>query len=158
MMKTAALFGYWVVEWSDEFDPSLADLLQHVPELVLGQRVAVASCDSGPFKPSTDDIENGWTVHGTIAISPTVQSILELPTPGFDEWYVYDGDPPTTHHVNFVNQFGFSPLDMTCEQTSKFWEQVRRVRPLHLLGAGTPTMFLVTRDESIYLRAANAVW
>jgi hypothetical protein len=98
-------------------------------------------------------INNGWSVQGDQAASPPVQAASEIPAVGFDEWYVYDGDVPHEHHKAFVNRLGFSPLDPTCLEANEFWEQVKRFRPLHVLGAGTPTMFLVTRNEQTYARA-----
>jgi hypothetical protein len=153
MMQTGTRAGYWVVAWADGFDPSLADLLPNLPELILGRRVAIASCDSGPFKPSEDELVKGWAVQGMQAVSPLIQSVSDLPAPGFDEWYVYEDDVPIEKHAAFVNRFGFSPLDPECQEANEFWEQVRRFQPLHVLGAGTPTMFLVTRDEEAYARA-----
>lgn len=155
MMRTGSRSGYWVVEWADGFDPSLADLMLQFPEAVIGHRIAIASCDSGPFSPSQPEMEKGWTTHNALAVSPCVQSAAELPTPGFDEWYVYDVEAPSDHHKSFVNRFGFSPLDAESEDTKDFWAQVEHFRPLHVLGAGTPTMFFATQDEAMYRRMTN---
>lgn len=145
--------GYWVVTWADGFDPSLDDLLPHVPEAVVGRRVLIASFDSGQFQPTQEELENGWTRQVGQAVSPLVQAVSDLPAVGFDEWYVYDGDVPREFHKAFVNRLGFSPLDPDCLEANEFWAQVQRLQPLHVLGAGTPTLFLVTRDEQIYARA-----
>jgi hypothetical protein len=131
----------------------LDDLLPHIPEAVLGRRVLIASFDSGQFSPTQHELDHGWSVQGGQAVSAPVQDIADVPADGFDEWYVYDGDVPLGHHMAFVNRFGFSPLDPACLQAADFWEQVTRFQPLNVLGAGTPTMFLVTRDELIYERA-----
>ena len=88
-------------------------------------------------------------------MSPLIQAASDLPAVGFDEWYVYEGDVPREHHKAFVNRFGFSPLDPACVEAIDFWAKVKRFQPLHVLGAGTPTMFLVTRDEQTYARAAK---
>lgn len=142
--------GYHVIVWADDFDPSLATLIASVPELVLGHRVAIASCDSGPFQVDEEDMAKGWAIIGRLAISPRVQSISDLPTPGFDEWYVYESDVPREEHASFVNHHDFSPFDENSKQTENFWKQVERFQPLHVLGAGASTMFLVTRDEAIH--------
>lgn len=155
MIRTGSRFGYWVVEWADGFDPSLADLMLQFSEAVIGNRIAIASCDSGPFLPNDAETKNGWTIHNALAISPRIQSVAELPTPGFDEWYVYDLDVPFDHHNSFVNRFGFSPLDTEGGDAEKFWVQVENFRPLHVLGAGTPTMFFATRDEAMFMKITN---
>jgi len=154
MVKTGKNAGYWAVTWAGGFDPSLDDLLAHVPEAVVGRRVLVASFDSGDLAPTRQDLDDGWSVQGTQAVSPPVQAASDIPAVGFDEWYVYDGEVPPERHAAFVNRFGFSPLDPDCPEANEFWEQVQRLQPLHVLGAGTPFMFLVTRDEQIYARAA----
>lgn len=129
------------------------DLLPHVPETVVGRRVLIASFDSGQFAPTQKELDAGWSVQGGQAVSPLVRSASDLQAVGFDEWYVYEGDVPREHHKAFVNRLGFSPLNTACMEANEFWEQVERFRPLHVLGAGTPTMFLVTRDEQTFARA-----
>lgn len=153
MIKTGMHAGYWVVTWADGFDPSLDDLLPHIPEAVLGRRVLIASFDSGQFSPTQHELEHGWSVQGNQAVSAPVKAVSDVPAVGFDEWYVYDGDVPLGHHKAFVNRLGFSPLDPACLEATEFWKQVARFQPLNVLGAGTPTMFLVTRDAQIYARA-----
>lgn len=146
---------YWVITWADGFDPSLRDLLPFVPEAVLGHRILIASIDSGQFKPTPEELNGGWSMHGQQAVSPLIRDLSVLTAVGFDEWYVYEGDVPSQNHKAFVNRYGFSPLDPSCVEADEFWEQVTRFRPLHVLGAGTPTMFLVTRDERIYAQASK---
>nr|WP_315487100.1 hypothetical protein [uncultured Undibacterium sp.] len=154
-MRTGSRFNYWVVEWADGFDPSLSDLMLQFPQTVVGNRVAIASCDSGPFLPSQAELKKGWTTRNGLAVSPCVQIASELPTPGFDEWYVYNSEVPSDQHKSFVNQFGFSPLDVESQDTKDFWAQVVLYQPLHVLGAGTPTMFVVTQDEALYRRMTS---
>ena len=155
MINKGSQAGYWVVTWADGFDPSLDDLLPHLPEAVVGHRVLIASFDSGQFAPIQEELDNGWSLQGSQAVSPRIQSAADLPAVGFDEWYVYEGKVPPEHHKAFVNRFGFSPIDPACMEANEFWEQVKRFQPLHVLGAGTPTMFLVTRDEQTYARAVE---
>lgn len=155
MMRTGYRSGYWVVEWADGFDPSLEDLVPRFPEIVLGHRIAIASCDSGSFAPSPDEIERGWSSHNKVAISPALENTSDLPMPGFDEWYVYEHEVPNSPFRAFVNRWGFAPLDEENSETQEFWAQIERASPLHVLGAGTPTMFLVTRDEAIFRRVSS---
>ena len=62
--------GYWIIQWSEDWGPSLADILQSVPELVCGKRIVITSCDSGPYVcsglmyPDTDLGENAR--HGEV--------------------------------------------------------------------------------------------
>ncbi|MFM0080383.1 hypothetical protein [Paraburkholderia sediminicola] len=132
------------------------DLAQRCPQLLIGRYVAIASCDSGPYTPTDDEFAAGWSKIGALAISPKVETVSQLPTPGFDEWYVYDRKNGLAPHVNFVNRRGFSVLNSADEHTNTFWDQVMRRVPLHVLGAGCPTLFLITRDEALF-RAITAV-
>ena len=154
-MRTGFRSGYLVVEWADEFDPNLADLLPRFPEIVCGYRVAIASCDSGPFEPTQAEYAKGWVKRNEVAVSPIVVDASELPTPGFDEWYVYVGDAPEAHHRSFVNRWGFAPLDESNPEVQDFWGQVERFQPLHVVCAGTPTMFFATRDEAIFRKVSS---
>ncbi|MFZ6770230.1 hypothetical protein ACO0LM_24520 [Undibacterium sp. Di26W] len=151
-MQTQSRSGYHVIVWTEGFDPSLTPMLTAFPELIVGYRIVIASCDSGPFQPDQLDLVQGWTLHDTMAISPQVKNVSDLPTPGFDEWYVYDGQARFEYHASFVNRYGFSPLDESCEYANDFWRQVGQYQPLHVLGTGAPAMFVVTKDEDVFKR------
>lgn len=144
-------WGYWAIEWSGAWDPSLSDLLHLAPELVVGKQVAITSCDSGPYVPSEEELRLGWSRCEKTAISRKIAQFTELPTPGFDEWYVYDSAPFNCPKRNHVNRYGFSVFDEGIE-TESFWDQIRKLEPLHILGAGTPNMFFGTRDRDSFER------
>lgn len=143
------------MQWSYDWDPSLADLIDEMPELVLGRFVSIASCDSGPYRPTERELRNDWQLTADIATTTKVSAVSDLPTPGFDEWYVHEEKPLPYGYQSFVNTFGFSPLTANEKTLNLFWSQVEMTRPLHVLGAGTPTMFLVTRDKAIFERAKS---
>lgn len=154
-MRTGFKSGYWVVEWADDFAPNLADLVSRIPEIVRGNRIAIASCDSGPFLPTEAEYAKGWTNDYGVAVSPIVDSITDLPTPRFDEWYVYAGVVPNSRHAAFVNAWGFAPLDESNSEAQEFWAQVEQFRPLHVVGTSTPTMFLATQDEEVFRKVSG---
>lgn len=142
---------YSVVQWSYDWDPSLFDLLERMPELVLGRHVVIASCDSGSYRPSEAELESGWEFVDGFAVSPKIAVASDLPTPGFDEWCLYEERPVRRSYRSSVNHFGFAPLPP--DKATDFWAQVETALPLHVLGAGTPTMFLATRDRNSFDRA-----
>lgn len=154
-MRTGFRSGYWVVEWADDFDPNLADLVHRFPEMICGHRVAIASCDSGPFEPTQTEYAKGWIRKNEVAVSPVISEASDLPTPGFDEWYVYAGEAPDQKHRSFVNRWGFAPLDELNPEIQDFWGQVEKFQPLHVIGAGAPTMFLATQDEAIFRKISS---
>lgn len=144
---------YSVVQWSYDWDPSLFDLFARMPELILGRHAVIASCDSGPYKPTDAELEYGWEVVNGVAVSPKIVRVSDRPTPSFDEWYVYEERPgPYSYHAS-VNHFDFAPLPP--DQATGFWAQVEAALPLHVLGAGTPTMFLATRDKKSFDQALS---
>lgn len=155
--RTGERAGYRIVEWNDGTDGAIEDLVLRCPELVLGRYVAIASCDSGPYTPTDEEFTAGWSKIGALAVSPLVKVVSQLPMPGFDEWYVYDRLIKFEPHADFVNRLGFSPLNVEDTCTEEFWRQVVKLEPLHVLGSGTPDLFLVTRDELLFQAAIREV-
>jgi hypothetical protein len=156
-MRTGRRSGYWVVEWSDGCDANLADLVPFCPSVVLGQHVAIASCDSGHYRPTIEEIADGWLTMGGVGVSPKVKTVSSLPMPHFDEWYVYDRNFNLGYHRAFVNRLEFGPLNENDPETETFWAQIELLQPNHVVGAGAPVLFLVTRDEMIYRSAIESV-
>ena len=68
---------------------------------------------------------------------------------------MYAGEAPEAHHRSFVNRWGFAPRDESNRESHDFWAQVEKFQPLHVVGAGTPTMFLATRDEAIFRKVSS---
>lgn len=155
-MRTGYKSGFWVVEWSDDLDQSLWKFVSQFPEVVLGKRVAITSFDSGPLVPSQDEYANGWEKRGDVAISPVVESIEDVPSAGFDEWYVYSSEVSNAPTQSFVNYSGFAPLDEASAQVDDFWTQVVNCQPLHIIGEGDPTMFFATRDQAVFEKVCSS--
>ncbi|MES2934032.1 MAG: hypothetical protein V4805_11165 [Pseudomonadota bacterium] len=147
--------GYRIVQWGYDFDPSLSALVTRFPELVIGHFVAIASCDSGPYSPTKLERQAGWKTDCGIAVSPLIDKSSTLPMPGFDEWYIYKEAHSIPFCNSFVNQFGFSPIHSETKILDAFWSQVELCHPLHILGAGTPNMFFITRDEALFKRVID---
>jgi hypothetical protein len=156
-MRTGRRSEYWIAEWSDGCDANLADLIPFCPSIVRGQHVAIASYDSGRYTPSKEEVAAGWRTLGDLAVSPKVTSVDSLPMPNFDEWYVYNRNVNLGPHRAFVNRLGFGPLSEQDPETKEFWDQVDLLQPNHVVGAGCPVLFLVTRDETIYQAALAAI-
>jgi hypothetical protein len=120
-------------------------LLQICPEIVLGQYVAITSIDSGAFVPTEEEMVAGWQSRGRIAYSPQVRSVEEIPSAGWDEWYIFDTPvdlgvshlaenvfevPQEQGHLSvFVNYaFALHPPERASLATL-FWPQIARIRP-----------------------------
>src|SRR5207249_1126187 len=128
----------------------LGALLEDYPQLVEGRYVVIASIDSGSYVPSEADRTRGWRSVGTLAFSPKVQTWRDLPTDMYDEWYVFDDAIVVDAIDASVNFQGFSPIDYEwTEKLDRFWEQVLKLRPLHVLGDGE-FLYFVTRDANLF--------
>lgn len=121
------------------------DLLQGCPEVVLGKYVAITSIDSSPLSPTEKEVGAGWRSRGKIAYSPQVRSVEEIPSDGWDEWYIFDKPvdlgvshlaenvfevPQEPGHVSVLVNYGFalSPPERASLATL-FWAQIARTCP-----------------------------
>jgi hypothetical protein len=99
------------------------DLQQLCPEVVLGNYLAITSIDSGSFVPTEKETSAGWQSRAKIAYSPQIQNVEEIPSAGWDEWYIFDKpvDLGTSHlkdnifevpqaqgHVSVFVNYGFA--------------------------------------------------
>ncbi|WP_242490012.1 hypothetical protein [Noviherbaspirillum cavernae] len=129
MMQTGSRVGYWVVQWREDWDPSLKEFVADFPDVVIGNHVVIASCDSGQYHLGEVELAAGWQLKQGIAVSPMIAETSQLPMPGFDEWYIFKEACSPEHYENFVNTYGFSPLDQDNEQADAFWKQVEEHKP-----------------------------
>jgi|SRR5215831_486166 len=75
------------------------DLLRLCPQIVLGNTLLSRPSIEESSCPTEKEAAVGWQNRGKIAYSPQVQSIEEIPSAGWDEWYIFDGptDLGTSH-------------------------------------------------------------
>jgi hypothetical protein len=148
------------------------DLLQLCPEVVLGKYVAITSIDSGSFAPTEAETAAGWQSRGKIAYSPRVQSVEEIPSAGWDEWYVFDQlvDLGTSHlaenifevpqeqgHVSVFVNYGFAlyPSERSSLATL-FWPQIARIRPESYV-ADNDYLTFASVNKTLFAIVATAV-
>jgi hypothetical protein len=103
------------------------------------------SIDSGSLAPTEKETAAGWQSRGKIAYSPQVQSVEEIPSAGWDEWYIFDKpvDLGTSHlaenifevpqeqgHVSVFVNYGFAlhPPERA-NLVTLFWPQIGRTHP-----------------------------
>jgi hypothetical protein len=151
----------------------LYDLVSAIPELVHGKRIAITSFDSGPFRPSSKEVAAGWQAQGSVAFSPVIRDVEQLPTGEYDEWYVGATWPAGFEPHVFINYGGFSlrdpahlveklrptwdrmasefARDRILEQQAQFWTQLGRLSPISYLAEGD-LLVCVTRDERLFER------
>jgi hypothetical protein len=169
MLETGERGDYrWFV---GEFEGSLVDV---VVACHLGHRVAVSSFDGAVFHPTVDEVAEGWTTRGDLALSPVLRAGMDLPRDGDDEWYVFDeqSSPEWSLEV-FVNLGAFTVVpvdeierrrDPTWEAHAfdwlipvqeRFWEQISRIRPISYVAMGEKDL-IVTRNHELAARLLDA--
>lgn len=141
---------YRALEWSDGFDVNLGDVIRMHPELVLGNQVVIVRSDSVPYQPNSIELASGWQKIDELAISPSVTDISFLPTPCFDEWYIFERAPDPAK-LFFLSSMGSFQLFGEGADAEAFWSQVEELKPLHVL-VGAVDLLLVTRDDVVFRR------
>jgi hypothetical protein len=147
-LHTGAHAGYSTLDWNDGYDVNLGDLIRELPQLVRGRYVAIAASDSGPYYLSAVEIASGWQRVGDLAISPIIRDIAQLPTPGFDEWYVFERLPDRARLSKFSSAIAFQPFGES-DKVDEFWAQIENLQPVHAL-LGACRLLLITQDAAIH--------
>lgn len=150
-LHTGTHAGYSTLSWDNGCDVNLGDVIRQLPQLVLGHHVAIARSDSGPYKLGTAEIASGWQSIGDLVISPMITDVAQLPTPGFDEWYVFERLPDRTKLSRFSSAIAFQPFGES-NKVEEFWSQIEDLQPTHALLGACPSLLLVTRDAALYER------
>jgi hypothetical protein len=156
-----------------QFDGSLVDV---VVDCHLGRRLGISAFDSGLLHPTESEAEEGWTMQGSVALSPPLRAVTHVPHDGFDEWYIFDeqSSPEWSPEV-FVNFSTFTLLpvaeierrrDPTWEAHAfdwliplqeRFWQQIARIRPLSYVAMGDNDV-IVTRNRDFSSKLDAAGW
>jgi hypothetical protein len=146
-IQISANIEYRALQWGDDYEFNLGDLIRQLPELVLGRHVAIAWSDSGSYYLSAHEIADGWHRVGDFAISPLITDIAQLPTPGFDEWYIFEHLPDCATLSRFSTAIAFAPF-ADFGMADPFWSQVQELQPMHALHGGVD-LLLITQDAAM---------
>lgn len=165
-------------QWLVMFDRDITSLLSICPEIVLGKYLAVTRIDSGSLRLTEQEKAEGWwtdeagkVFEGTswsppqyrddwrVAYSPPITSIDGLPNEshdeccaGYDEWYVFEQQPPVEEIESFVNWGGFRLYDPVFDWCAdRLWNQIARVKPESYLADGT-FLTIITRNSVLFDR------
>lgn len=144
--------GYQVLDWPGEAGILITGLIEEFPELVVGRYLVITSFDSGFLTLSESELRDGWHMVGRLAHSPPIRSVDQIPYDQYDEWLVFDQPVQVEEFETMVNYVGFTPIDFGWEQKrERFWEQIVRLRPLHVI-AQNEGGYLVSRDDGLIRR------
>jgi len=148
------------------------DLLQLCPEVVLRRYVAITSIDSGSLVPTEKQTRAGWQSRGKIAYSLRVQSVEEIPSAGWDEWYIFDKAvdlgashladsifevPQEPGHVSVFVNYGFAlhPPERA-KLATLFWPQIARISPESYV-ADNDYLTFVSGNKALFASVLDAV-
>ena len=120
-----------------------------------GLHVCITSFDSGPIRLSQEEISQGWSMQGKVAISPPIIDSLTIPHDQYDEWYILA--QPAFDEIEievFVNYGAFTVVSLaeTCKTfdpswekngldwlapiQERFWSQLQIIKPEIYIGMG----------------------
>jgi hypothetical protein len=160
-------------EWL-EIDHDLGEFMSLCPSAIVGKYLAITAVDSGSFAPSEQDLADGWNANGGVAYSPPIESIAILPSNcccrgccGYDEWYVFERQPPSLGsvcHANvftseigcgnvfqFINFMGLRFSDAQMKAISDlFWRQIDWIQPESYVGDGEDCLLFATRNSQLF--------
>jgi hypothetical protein len=148
--------GYHVLDWGVAPGFFITELWRRFPDLVIGRYLVNTSYDSGYLPLSDSELQDGWHMTGRLAHSPQIRSTDEIPHDQYDEWLVFDHPVQVEEFETMVNYGKFTPVDFDWEEKrDRFWEQVVRLRPLHVI-AENDGVYLLSRDEDLIHRITRA--
>jgi len=172
LMVEMARGGQGHYSWLESVGPTLGDVLEVAPDLVVGRWVAITSFDSGPLEPTAEELSQGWRTENGVAVSPRVDSPFDLPHDQFDEWYVFADPiekPKITVFVNNCNfqlsrpdyagtdRVGAALLAATVsEWQDLFWAQLEELEPLAYMAQGDRLM-VVGKEAEVIRRVREAL-
>ncbi len=141
---------YWLV--SREALWGLEKLvISHHENMIL----AITSFDSGPLKPTAEELELGWKYNNEVMYSPRLKAGLDIPNDQYDEWYIskelefangtpevfvnYGGFslvPPDESYKEFYVSWEKDTLDFLIPIQFRFWSQIEEISPETFVAVG----------------------
>ena len=138
-----------------ESGPEIWDLAAIVVRFHRGLRLCITAFDSGPLRLTSEELDQGWSAHCGVAVSPPIEDSLAIPHDQYDEWYVVDDPRPLERDIEvFVNYGAFtlvppadtyktydatwekSGLEWLAQAQGRFWDQLQRIQPMTFVASG----------------------
>jgi len=145
---------------------------------VLGRYLAVTSIDSGLPRLTDRQRAAKWECRSGVPYSPRLTGTEELffqrdgpDSPGYDEWYVFDGQPTDLGEIMegnpfllelaprpgrlmvFVNYPAFVLDDSWSPEqplATMFWTQMEWIKPESYIGDGRDCLMFVSRNDQLF--------
>src|SRR5262249_3240200 len=119
------------------------------------QRLCITSFDSGPLRPTEEEVARGWTTQGAVAISPPLIEGLPIPQEGYDEWYLLSNPRFDDNEIEVFVNYGrltllppadiYRTFDPTWEKAGfdwlapiqeRLWSQLQQLKPVTYVAMG----------------------
>lgn len=147
-MKIGELHNYyWLVSRSE---------ISNIDKLIIkyhgGYILHLATFDSGPLKPSEQELNQGWSTNGEIMFSPPLSDKVTIPYEQYDEWYLSKVKLSFPNGFDrFVNYGGLnlSPTsDFNPAILDQFWTHLVDINPETYVAIGDNDI-VVSKNESL---------
>ena len=148
--------------------------LKGVDELAVryypGFHLGMVAFDSGPIRPSPEELKLGWISCGDIMVSPPLRPGLEIPSCEYSEWFIVDSSPEAFPELHaFVNYDGmnlatpeeiYATFDPSWERSGqdwlipiqeRFWNQLEALNPRAYVMSGGKDIVVSTQPEFLEL-------
>ena len=136
--------------WFQTFDTdfTIDRFLKEFKQHLIDKYVSVTSFDSGGLYISDEEKQAGWLDIDEIATSPAIKKETDIPTAGYDEWYVFTKRPLKIKLKDvYVNYVGFN-LAENSDLVKNFWLDLEFNQPVMYVAEGD-SLIVVTTDEGL---------
>lgn len=138
---------FWI-----EIDSNLYDidsLLKSHSEFIINNYVAISCFDSGNIVWSDDELADGYKYYGSIPFTKKISNPWEIPSAGYDEWYLFEEPREFQLSQTFINYSGFSLHNDPSNMLDQFWTQLNSANPVKFIAQNGHFIF-ITQIENEY--------
>lgn len=154
---------------------TIRNLHSLILEFHAGQRLCITAFDSVTIKPAPEEEALGWTLLGDALVSPPLARQLQIPSGGYDEWYIFEALPASfvasDCYVNYADFHLADPrelpasldpprdhsrFDWLAPIQERFWRDMERLNPSSYIADGD-TGIVVSRDARFVRRVGEAI-
>ena len=157
----------WIVSSETLDDPTSVVVPWH-----RGLHLYIVAFDGSPLELCSKEVAAGWSLlQNSVAVSPPLEEALEVPTGGYDEWYICEGTACIDAEIEiFVNYGGFNlecptnlaqsfgatqagdKFDFLAPIQERFWNQIERYQPHSYIATGD-NLIIVSRKKGFVAEA-----
>ena len=138
---------YWIETSSNYFD--FGDIKEHCPELINGYFVAINSFDSGTITWALEELAKGFSYVNETPITNAITDLNDIPTAGYDEWFMFSTKKEFDLKDAYINYTGFSLHADDSNMEQAFWDQLNRVQPDKFMAQNGHFIFVTLNRNDI---------